>query len=191
MIAFWLLATRAASCLLWEEDVACPRNYLGVMVVMALCCLFFCPVAWGAQGEKEIVFIDAAVGDTWPLAKGLGPGVEVVRLQAWRDGVRQMAEELSRRQGLDAVHIIAQGAPGKVILGIVELSTENMDTYGEQMKLIGASIREGGSITISGCNLAQGVAGQNFLEKLAELTRIEVAASKNSTAPAALAVNRD
>ena len=46
-------------------------------------------------------------------------------LQAGRDGLEQMAEVLVRHDGLDAVHIVRHGAPGRLELGTVERNSNN------------------------------------------------------------------
>ena len=51
------------------------------------------PLANG--GRREIAFVDAALADWQSLVAGIGPGIEVVLLDARQDGVRQMADYLA------------------------------------------------------------------------------------------------
>jgi hypothetical protein len=71
---------------------------------------------------SEILFIDPAVSDIDVLLAGVRPGVEAIVLDAERPAARQMAVALADRRGLDAVHIIAHGAPGHVLFGSAEPS---------------------------------------------------------------------
>ena len=52
--------------------------------------------------SNEVVFVDAAVDDIQSYLGELKPGIEVVILDADRDGVEQIAQVLGNRNGLDA-----------------------------------------------------------------------------------------
>ena len=53
-----------------------------------------------------MVFVDPTVPDYQTLVAGMGPNVDVVVLDASRDGVEQIAESLAGRSGIDAIHLI-------------------------------------------------------------------------------------
>jgi hypothetical protein len=63
----------------------------------------------------EILFVDPQVGDLGPIIEYRPSGVGVVALGAHRPAAQQMAAALSNRSGLAAVHVIAHGAPGRVL----------------------------------------------------------------------------
>lgn len=65
-----------------------------------------------AVPATEVAFIDPAVTDLDVLLGGLRPEVEPILLNATEPGPRQMARALAGRGGLEAIHIIAHGAPG-------------------------------------------------------------------------------
>jgi hypothetical protein len=73
----------------------------------------------------ELLFIAANVTDAATLPAALRPGVVAHRLQAGRDGLEQMAGVLAHHDGLNAVHIVRHGAPGRLELGTVELNSDN------------------------------------------------------------------
>ena len=142
----------------------------------------------GETGHQasEILFVDPSVRDYWILLNGLRKGVEVVMLDAGRDGIEQIAETLRGRHDISAIHIISHGAPGEVFLGTGALSSENLDKNYSAMRSISRSLRKGGDILLYGCDVAQGETGKRFVQKLAAVTRANIAASTNLTGSANL-----
>ena len=64
----------------------------------------------------EILFVDAAVPGLEALRTQLRAGVELVVLDAARDPWAQMTHSVARHQDLNAVHLLAHGAPGRLLL---------------------------------------------------------------------------
>src|SRR5690348_17779250 len=62
----------------------------------------------------EIAFIDPAVTDVDVLLAGLRPDVAGIVLNAAEPAPAQMARWLAGHHNLQAVHIIAHGAPGEL-----------------------------------------------------------------------------
>jgi hypothetical protein len=62
--------------------------------------------------DAELAFIDPGVPDLPALLRGLRPEVGWSLLSPATPAARQIAVALRGRRGLDAVHIIAHGAPG-------------------------------------------------------------------------------
>jgi hypothetical protein len=75
---------------------------------------------------REIVFVDPAVADCDTILSNLRPGVEAILLDTSRPAARQMAVALAGRRGLDAIHIIAHGAPGRVCFAADDWSTATL-----------------------------------------------------------------
>jgi collagen type VII alpha len=63
---------------------------------------------------SEILFVDPSVSNLDMILENLRPEVEAIVLDANESAARQMAAALHGRQGLDAIHVIAHGAPGRV-----------------------------------------------------------------------------
>lgn len=63
---------------------------------------------------NEVLFIDRGVSDVGQILRGLRPHVEAIVLRPDAPAARQMAEALRNRRELEAVHIMAHGAPGRV-----------------------------------------------------------------------------
>ena len=72
--------------------------------------------------KSEILFVDPAVSDIATILGGLRPEVEAIVLDSSRPAARQISAALRERRGLDAVHVIAHGAPGRVSFAAGEWS---------------------------------------------------------------------
>ena len=147
------------------------------------------PVAADAAPVTTIVFIDASVANPSSLLAGLKPGTEVVMLDKNSDGVQQIADALKGRHGLDSIQIISEGNSGRVLLGSATLADSNIDTYKTALAGWGSALRTGGDILLFGCNVADTATGEHFVNRLAELTGADVAASTDATGAAALGGN--
>ena len=142
-----------------------------------------------APAPTTIVFIDASVQNPQSLLADLKPGVEVVMLDKNSDGVQQIADALKGRHGLDSIQIISEGNSGRVLLGSATLADSNLDSYQAALATWGSALREGGDILLFGCNVANTATGDHFVNRLAELTGADVAASTDATGAAALGGN--
>jgi len=137
--------------------------------------------------QKAIVFIDAQISDYPILAAGVEAGTEVIILDATKDGISQITEELANRRDITGVHIVSHGAPGCVYLGNAQLSLDTLSKYDQQLQqwfLAGESASP--SLFLYGCQVAAGDAGTEFLAKLRTLSGANIAASANLTGNAAL-----
>ena len=130
--------------------------------------------------RTEIVFIDSAIQKSLTIATS--PNTEVIVLQEGRDGVDQIAEVLSGRSNLSAIHIFSHGDAGKLNLGTATLDAANIDErYAADLAVIRAALTADGDVLIYGCDVANGAVGQGFLTALARATDADVAASVDAT----------
>ncbi|MEG4321123.1 MULTISPECIES: DUF4347 domain-containing protein, partial [unclassified Microcoleus] len=137
--------------------------------------------------QKAIVFIDAQIVDCQRLAAGVSAGTEVIILDATKDGISQITEELGNRRDISGVHIVSHGAPGCVYLGNAQLSLDTLSKYAQQLQqwfVAGESASP--SLFLYGCQVAAGDAGTEFIAKLRTLIGANIAASANLTGNAAL-----
>ncbi|PTT75351.1 flagellar hook-length control protein FliK, partial [Pelomonas sp. HMWF004] len=140
--------------------------------------------AAAAQPAREVVFLSGKVDDAATLAAGLRPGVELVMLDSSSDGLAQIANYLGEHSGISAVHIVSHGREGSVELGNFWLSSGNMAAHADALASIGQALAPGGDLLFYGCNLSAGQAGAAFLDKLAQATGADVAASDDPTGSA-------
>ncbi|WP_296952037.1 DUF4347 domain-containing protein, partial [uncultured Massilia sp.] len=141
-----------------------------------------------AQERQEIVFIEDNIPNYQQLVAGVAPGVEVVVLDHTRDGLQQMVDALAGHAPVDAIHLVTHGAAGQIELGST-ISGANIDQYGDRFARLGQALASGGDLLIYGCDVAEGAAGQAFVDRLAALTHADVAASTDITGSRAFSGN--
>lgn len=129
----------------------------------------------------RIVFIDSNVAEYQSLVSQLPTDAEKVVLDANQDGVMQILAVLQDRVGLDSIDIISHGKPGTLMLGATQLNSANLANYTEQLNAIGRHLNHCGDLLLYGCEVAQGKTGRAFIEQLAGLTGLNVAASTTLT----------
>jgi len=130
---------------------------------------------------NQLVVIDRKVANYQSLIDQLGTAYSYLLLDSNSDGLTQIANYVSANPGFDAIHLISHGSPGQVAVGTSTLSEATLGEYSAQLNQIGASLNAGGDLLIYGCDVAQGVGGQQLVTDLSRLTRLDVAASTNRT----------
>jgi len=126
---------------------------------------------------SEILFVDPSVSDIGTILGNLRPEVEAILLDTDRPAARQMAEVLSDHRDLDAIHIIAHGAPGRVSLAAGAWSTQTVRDEAKDLAAIGRALADGRQLQLWSCDTALGPAGAAFIETLARATGSDVAAA--------------
>ena len=137
-----------------------------------------------SQINNTLVIIDASVDNLEILKAGLQPGAEVVVLHPQSNGIEQITTLVSRRKNLQKVHLVSHGSIASLKLGACELNLDNLDDYSDQIQNwftdSGDRVNSSGhgiSLYIYGCQVAAGEKGQNFVEKLHQLTGANIAAA--------------
>jgi hypothetical protein len=130
---------------------------------------------------RQLVVIDRNVANYQSLVDQLGSTYSYLLLDSNSDGVTQLANYVAANPGFDAIHLISHGAPGQLALGNASLSEATLGRYTAQLSRIGSSLDTGGDLLIYGCDVAQGIDGQQLVTDLARLTKLDVAASTNKT----------
>src|ERR1700722_13376893 len=141
--------------------------------------------ALGAAAATEIAFIDPAISDVRVLLAGLSPDVQPIMLNAADPAPRQMAAALSGRAGLDAIHIIAHGAPGEVRFAAGVLSANSVNQHAADLAALGSAVGQNASLMLWTCETGQGERGQDFVAALASSSGAQVAASRRLVGAAA------
>ena len=134
---------------------------------------------------QEIAFVDASLPDVQQLIAGLDRSVEIVLIDANRDGMAQIAQALAGRTQVDAVHLLSHGSPGEVRLGTALLTTTSIaGDYADELATIKSALSDRADLLIYGCDAAEGMAGMALVQALADSTGAEVAASTDPTGAA-------
>ncbi|MEH2395622.1 MAG: DUF4347 domain-containing protein [Nostoc sp.] len=134
----------------------------------------------------QLLFIDATVNDIETLLQGALPGIEAYVLSGEQDGVAQITHILQHRPEVNTVHIVSHGSPGCLYLGNTQLSLDTLNIYASQLQ---SWSRDGLTLMLYGCNVATGDAGEEFVNKLHQLTGSNIAASVTLTGNANLGGN--
>jgi VCBS repeat-containing protein len=144
-----------------------------------------------AQSQRhELVIVDANTPDYQKLVDDITKqgsadrSIEVVVLEANKDGIAQITDILAQRQDLAAVHLISHGADGQVQLGSNVLDFDRPLKNSAHIKSWGKAFAAQGDLLIYGCDVAQHADGKALVEALARLTGADVAASENLTGAA-------
>jgi Domain of unknown function (DUF4347) len=137
------------------------------------------------KAPRSLLFIDSGVADVQTLMNGAS-GAEVHLLRSGEDAMAQITQTLLGRSGIESLQIVSHGRSGALQLGETWLDSQSLSGYVGALKSWGAALSASADILLYGCNLAQGVAGQGFVNLLAEATGADVAASDDLTGSAAL-----
>ena len=139
------------------------------------------------DSRSELVIIDSRAPNFQQLhndvikAQQQGRDINVVILDAHRDGIEQISDALSKYNKLDAVHIVSHGKDGQLQLGATQLNNQNLKQNNEEINKWKQVFTEGGDLLIYGCNLAGTSNGTDLVNSLSDLTGTDVAASDDVT----------
>ncbi|MDY6939977.1 MAG: DUF4347 domain-containing protein [Cyanobacteriota bacterium] len=132
---------------------------------------------------SNVIFIDSRMElDTSKVT----PDTEVIRIDPTENGVDQISQVLATHDELASVQIIGHGNEGCLFLGNTELSNQTLNQYEAQVRDWGSALTQNGDLLLFGCDVAAGDIGRTFVQKIAELTDADVAASADLTGNADL-----
>ena len=134
---------------------------------------------------SEILFVDPSVDDVETILHGLRPGVKATVLDPAIPAARQIALALDGLHDLDAVHVIAHGAPGRVNFASGDWSVATLGQDAEDLAAIGRALSVDGELRLWSCNAGADAAGTAFIEALSRATGADVAASTGRIGAAA------
>jgi Tfp pilus assembly protein FimT len=143
-----------------------------------------------ADLRRELVFVDVQSPDYQQLVDDLlarapdGRDIQVVLLDAGRDGVQQISDALADYQDLDAVHFVSHGMDGAFKLGNTWLRTGNLDRYASAIAGWRDALSGQADLLLYGCDVASTADGSALIETLSALTGADVAASTDPTGSA-------
>ncbi|WP_331345210.1 putative Ig domain-containing protein [Cellvibrio sp. UBA7661] len=138
------------------------------------------------HGITSVVFVDMAVSDYEAIVDDIksrsdADKIAVIYLDPQTDGVEQIASALAQYSNLSAVHIISHGSAGAVELGNTRLTDSTLFQYEDDLAAWGKALGETGDILLYGCDVVAYPTGQALIERMAQLTDADVAASDDTT----------
>ncbi len=135
--------------------------------------------------RRELYLVTFDVPDRDMLVRDIltQPGNTAREVVALSGDVGEITAILAGRSGLDAIHLVSHGAPGRVWLGDDALDDATLSADSADFRAWGAALNPGGDLLLYGCDVAAGD-GQAFVTELARLTGADVAASTDRTGAA-------
>src|SRR5262249_54290049 len=126
------------------------------------------PSITNTQPITQVVFVDSQVPDVQDLLNGAKPGVKVYEIDSNSDGLAQIAKILADNNysNLTAIDIVGHGAQGEFTVGGTNLTDGNLAGEAANLSAIGKALVQGGDLMLYGCDVAQGAAGQQFINDL-------------------------
>lgn len=134
---------------------------------------------------NSLVFIDPTIADYQSLISKVKTS-NVILLDSSRDGIEQITEALANKRNVTDIHLISHGQAGSVQLGSTNLNTNTLSSYTNELQNWSNSLTPDGDILFYGCNVASSEEGTNLLQRIAQLTDADLAASNDLTGSAAL-----
>ena len=136
--------------------------------------------------RHEVVFVDTRVDDWETLVGDIDTAsgkntLDVVLIDARRDGIDQISTALADRQAIDAIHIISHGSDGMLQLGTTQLDSTALTARANQIQGWERALSSEADILLYGCDVARTADGQAFVARLGTLTGTDVAASSDKT----------
>ncbi|NKB33292.1 MAG: DUF4347 domain-containing protein [Pseudomonadales bacterium] len=139
------------------------------------------PKSEPATAGNRIVIIDAAVEDANTLLAGIDPLAQVFYLGGNVDGVKQISQILSQSENVSELHIISHGTNGAISLGTSRMDAANLSHYANQLNSWDSALADGADILLYGCDVGADESGHEFINRIANLTNADVAASNDNT----------
>ncbi len=129
---------------------------------------------------KELVIVSESVGDIEQIVASLKPNQEVLLLGSDVDAFGQINEYLLNSETeYQAIHFMTHGAEGFFTLNGQVVGLDSFDA--EFWNSIGEHLSDDGDIMLYGCDLAATAEGQLLVDRIAEASGADVAASVDAT----------
>ncbi|MGV3485301.1 MAG: DUF4347 domain-containing protein [Planctomycetaceae bacterium] len=132
--------------------------------------------------SEHLVIIDSSIGPDDAILSSIPQDADVIVLDGSSNALEQITAALSNRHNLLSVHLLSHGHRGAIHLGDQVLSSETIGEHQSLLRSWASAFAPGGDLLLYGCETGQAAAGQTFVESLAELTGVNVAASTDRTA---------
>jgi len=145
-----------------------------------------------APPPQELVVVDTQVEGYQTLVEDLlsrqddSRQMELVLLDASRDGIEQMSEILGQHNNISALHLISHGSDGSIDIGNSQLNFQSLVQNQDAIRAWGKAFTADGDFLIYGCNVAETQFGRSFVDYFSSLTGTDVSASSDDTGSTAL-----
>ncbi|EPY01984.1 Ig-like domain-containing protein [Magnetospirillum fulvum] len=140
--------------------------------------------------RHEVVVVDTTVADWQTLVAGINPNTPIILLKPNANGMGELevlAQIMSQYHDLDAIHLVAEGRTGAILLGKEVIWNGDMTAASPYLATIGGALKDGGDFMLYSCSVAGSDSGKAFIDSFARaLGKVDVAASTDRTGPTRL-----
>lgn len=136
------------------------------------------------QDPRTIVFINSGFPNCDTLVQEVIPEARVIVIGSEDDGVIEITKILNNSNCRE-VHIISSGCPGCLYLGKSEISLDSLTKYTQEIQSwfdsnVATPDYPLPYLSLYGCNLAVGDAGEEFISKLNQISRAKITVSTHA-----------
>ena len=134
------------------------------------------------DSTNDIAFVDSNLADIDSIISNLeSQGISVIQISG-DDAIDQITDYLvSSDEQFDSIQIFSHGNDGHFKLGSTTVNNTTVDAYSDQLAAWGDALSSEGDILIYGCDVAANDDGMAMLQKIADFTGADVAASTDTT----------
>ena len=129
----------------------------------------------------DLVFVDPNVSDLSQLTHGVMQHAEVVLLDAESHAIEQISRALVTRSNVRSLHIVSHGASGTIKFASGDVDANNISQFENQLQGWRNALGDGADILLYACEAADGASGRQLVQRVADLTGADVAASIDAT----------
>lgn len=126
----------------------------------------------------NIAIVDTHIKNYELLISYIEPNTIIETIPNNSNGIDIIINTVKKYNNINSLHILSHGFSGIAILGISKLTEESISNY-SYLNEIHTHFAQDGEILMYGCNLAAYDKGYNFINKLADVTKLTVTASTN------------
>jgi hypothetical protein len=137
-------------------------------------------IAQHAKGNS-LVIIDPELPSIDILRRQIHPDSRIVYLEKSNNPLVAILKILKAHAPVSALHIMSHGKPGQLIFSGTEVTTNMLDQNEGILSMWKDSFSHHGDVLLYGCEVGKGQGGIEFIQSLAVLAGLDVAASDNHT----------
>ena len=138
-------------------------------------------VTSNVAAATDLVIIDNGIDNAAALMSAVPSNAEIVLIDSSQSGIKQITQAIGSHQNLRSVHLLCHATDGALIVGNESISNENLGEHRDSIAQWQQSMTADGDLLIYGCDLASGTEGIRFLNQLASIAGVDVAASNDRT----------
>jgi len=134
----------------------------------------------------EIIVVDGSLNENQALIEDIqanspDKAFEIFTLDPERDGIEQISLLLANYSGVKSVHLLSHGGEARLKLGNTRLDEQTVEDRSDELASWKDALSDDADLMIYGCNVAANDAGTELLNRIAQITDADVAASNDDT----------